>query len=308
MHYPNLFIIGAPKCGTTTLYQLLNAHPKVFVPTSKEPHHFSTEYCLTPDLSQYFENYRAWTSKEKWAVDASVWYLHSPTAIPNILRVRPDARFIIMLRRPIEMIPSMHQQQVFNGNELENDLSSALSLNDERLKGKGSSVFKGFPPEQLAYFQSCALGRQMRRLLSRVDENQVHIILQEDLGKTPNQVLKKVYDFLDLNPIFPTNFKKANEGRARLYPALDRITKSLGSWKTKAGIKFRFGILSWLRSVNQKKQVRPPLTEEQCNEIHKRMAADVYLLSRCINRDLSHWQDSQRSYDKKKSQDSKGTL
>ncbi|MEP1201239.1 sulfotransferase family protein [Tateyamaria sp.] len=308
MHYPNLFVIGAPKCGTSALYKWLNAHHEIFVPRSKEPHHFSTEYCLTPRLSQYLEHYRDWTSKEKWALDASVWYLHSPTAIPKILEVRPDARFIVMLRKPTQMIPSMHQQQVLNGNEFEHDLSSALLLNDERLVGKSSAVFKGYPPEQLAYFQSCALGRQMKRLLSWVDESQVHIILHEELEKDPSQVLNQVYGFLDLNPILPTTFERVNEGRVRRYPTLDRITKSLGSWKIRAGITFRFGILSWLRSVNQKKQIRPPLTEEQYNEIHKRMTPDVYMLSRCINRDLSHWLSPQRRYGGKIPHDSKDIL
>ena len=43
---PNLFIIGAPKCGTTALASWLSIHPEIFAPATKEPHHFSAEYEL----------------------------------------------------------------------------------------------------------------------------------------------------------------------------------------------------------------------------------------------------------------------
>ena len=150
---PNLFILGAPKCGTTALASWLGEHHLVYMPNTKEPHHYSSEYCLTPDRSAYEAIYRNW-SDELWGIDASVWQLYSPNAIPNILRERDDARFIVMLRSPMQMIPSMHSQQVFNGNELEPDIGKALALNEARIEGKKAKVLSGYPSDHLAYYHS----------------------------------------------------------------------------------------------------------------------------------------------------------
>lgn len=125
---PNLFILGAPKCGTTALAKWLGHHSEIHAPAEKEPHHFSTEYCLTSDRAKYENLFKGSPPNARWAFDASVWQLFSPSAVPNILRVRPDAHFIVMVRNPLQMIPSMHRQQVFNGNELEPALEKALAL------------------------------------------------------------------------------------------------------------------------------------------------------------------------------------
>ncbi|HAB36846.1 MAG TPA: hypothetical protein DCE52_02385 [Rhodobacteraceae bacterium] len=289
---PNLFIIGAPKCGTTALASWLSIHPEIFAPATKEPHHFSAEYCLTSLSLDYKKLYQNWSCNEKWAIDASVWYLHSPTAVPNILAAQPDARFIVLLRSPLQMIPSMHQQQVLNGNELENDLVKALSLSDKRIEGEGLAVSDGYPPEHLAYFRSCALGWQIERLLRLVDTDRVHFILHEELERSPEHILRNVYKFLKLTPKMPKAFERINEGSARRYPWLDRIAKSLGDLKHRSGINFRLGILSWLRRVNRVKRKRNPLDKKQVNEIARRLSSDVSLLGICIKRDLSCWLDN----------------
>lgn len=285
---PNLFIVGAPKCGTTALAQWLGEHKNVYMPKIKEPHYFSSEYCLTPNTIQYAEIYQSW-SQEAWAIDASVWHLYSPYAVSNILRVRKDARFIVMLRNPIQMIPSMHSQQIFNGNELESDLSKALALNDIRIQGKEARVRPGYPSDHLAYYHSCALGWQIERFMALVDESQRHVILYDDFAASPERELKGVYDFIGLEPVMPTSFSRVNAAKIRRFPKLDHIVKSLGHWKHRQGIQFGVGFLSWLRKVNRLEKMVDPLGEEIIHEIKFRLEEDVRRLEQCLGRDLSHW-------------------
>lgn len=289
MIYPNLFILGAPKCGTTAMVQWLSAHPDVFVPQVKEPHFFTTEYQLTKDPVSYLDLYSAWADTEKWALDASVWSLFSPNAIREIRKVRPDSKFVVMLRNPLDMIPSMHRHQIYNGNELELDLPAALELNAQRKSGQGISVLQGYPADYLAYYHSCALGRQVQTLLSHISRDDVHFILHDDLKQAPAEVMRKLLDFLDIAEVFPGSYDRVNVATIRVFPALDRAAKSVGQWKQERGIKMRFGFLSWLRRVNKAEKAIPKMPADLRRTIAQAMHADVNLLGSCIDRDLSYW-------------------
>lgn len=288
---PNLYILGSPKCGTTALAKWLGGHSMIHAPKVKEPHHFSSEYCLTPDRNAYLANYRDWCN-ELWAIDASVWQLYSPNAVPNILRERDDARFILMLRNPMQMIPSMHSQQVFNGNELEMHLGKALAMNDLRIEGKGARVISGYPPDHLAYYHSCALGWQVERFMNRVDKSQYHIILYDDFAASPEAVLRGVFEFIGLEPVMPSSFSRVNAAKIRRFQRFDQIVKWLGHLKSRQGIEFRMGFLSWLRKINRVEKLANPLSDELSGSIRLKMADDVGLLSECLGRDLSHWLSS----------------
>jgi hypothetical protein len=109
---PNFFIIGASKCGTTSLCRWLSEHPNVFICPEKEPHFFNTDDVQrgTSTLGKY-EALFAGVKKEHTAIgEASVWYLSSSAAVPNILAYQPDTKFIVMVRSPLQMAPALHAQ------------------------------------------------------------------------------------------------------------------------------------------------------------------------------------------------------
>ena len=128
---PNLFIIGAPKCGTTAKAHYLSEHPDVFMCPEKEPHYFNTDLNYkrgkSDDLEEYL-NLFSGATEEKIVGEASVWYLYSKEAVRNILEFNPNAKFIIMVRNPIKMAPSLHQQLFYNGRETEKDFNKAWCL------------------------------------------------------------------------------------------------------------------------------------------------------------------------------------
>src|SRR2546429_216975 len=111
---PTFFIVGAPRCGTSSLASYLDAHPRIFMSKPKEPHHFGRDleirvrpYASRESYLRLFEGVDA-----DHAGDASVLYLYSSTAPDEILALNPDARIIIMLRDPLEMIPSLHTRNL----------------------------------------------------------------------------------------------------------------------------------------------------------------------------------------------------
>src|SRR5271154_5759385 len=107
---PNFFIIGGPKCGTTSLVSWLGQHPDIFIPREKELNFFnSDDYRIITSLDDYEDCFAM--AKDKLAIgEATVWYLYSDEAVPNILQYQPDARFIVMFRNPMEMAPALHME------------------------------------------------------------------------------------------------------------------------------------------------------------------------------------------------------
>ncbi len=113
---PNLFLVGAPKCGTTSLYYALKEHAHVFVPKIKEPNYFTakllnskTNYYKSSLKIEYEANYLKIYNESKneiYRLDASVSYFSRPMIAENIKRFSENAKVIIMVRNPIERLIS----------------------------------------------------------------------------------------------------------------------------------------------------------------------------------------------------------
>jgi len=290
MRKPNLFILGAPKCGTTAVAKWLSEHPDVFVSSAKEPHYFCEEYRLTSSIDEYEALFSDAPQTARWLCEASVWYLFSDTALPNILRYSPDARFVVMLRRPVELIPSMHEQQRFNGNELVENLSEALRLNEVRESSVPAGVRKDYKGIQhLAYYRSCALGWQVKRLLSQVDRNRVHFVLLEELSRDSEETYRSLLNFLDIAVELPSSFRKVNPAKERISFLVDALVLKLAKLKEFLGMKRRFRLLSSLRRRNVRYRDRQPLEPQLRSEIVERLSSDTLILEKSLGHDLSEW-------------------
>ena len=133
---PNFFVVGGPKCGTTAMVEYLRTHPDVFISEPKEPNFFADDM---PEM-KFVDNYKDYlnlfnkATTEKIVGDASIFYMFSEDAIKNIYQLYPDAKLLIMIRNPIEMVPSFHQQILFTLDEDNINLLDALELEPERVK------------------------------------------------------------------------------------------------------------------------------------------------------------------------------
>lgn len=291
MKRPNLFILGAPKCGTTALATWLSGHPEVFVSPVKEPHYFCEDHRLTPTLEAY-EGFFAEADprRHRWVCEASVWYLFSDTAVPNILDYSPDARFIVMVRNPLDMAPSMHEQHRFNGDELVPGFAEALALNDTRAQGNPAGVRPDYPePAHLAYFRSCALGWQLQRLCERVPRERLHVIVYDDLADDAQGAYTGVLAFLGLPAMPLADVRKINSAKRRKSFLLDAWVLKLARMKQRLGISARFGLLAGVRRWNIRPHRRAPLPRKLLRMMSARYAPDVRTLGRLLGRDLKSW-------------------
>ena len=123
MRKPNFFIVGAPKTGTTSFYAYLDGHPDVFMSPVKEPNFFSPDVMGTHRQSRWkypeetdgyltlYENAR----DEKRVGEASTSYLVSHAAPQAVHDFAPDALIIAMVRHPVDLMYSLHNERVLTG-------------------------------------------------------------------------------------------------------------------------------------------------------------------------------------------------
>ena len=110
------FIVGAPRCGTTSLTTYLGGHPQVYLSRPKEPHFFAMRDLRGHSLdelrrivrSDYLDRFFPDWQGSSVLAEGSVSYIYAPERLEPVLHLWPKAKFIICLRSPLEMVPSLH--------------------------------------------------------------------------------------------------------------------------------------------------------------------------------------------------------
>lgn len=141
--WPNLFLVGAAKAGTTSVYDELARHPAIYMSPMKEPHFFSriqpspARAAFFPHVSDQ-DDYLALfdgAAGERLIGEASTSYLWDTEAAERIRRVAPEASILIMLRDPVERAHSQYWNDVREGIETR---SFPEALTEERRSGPGA--------------------------------------------------------------------------------------------------------------------------------------------------------------------------
>jgi len=300
MKKPNFFIVGAPKCGTTALSEYLRAHPNIFFSQPKEPHFFATD----------FPNHRAVSTLEKYMTlfhevqpnhlrvgEGSVWYLYSRDAVRNIYAYNPNARLIVMIRNPIDLVHSLHSQTLISIDEDEKDFEKAWNLQELRKSGKRIPR-RCRTPALLQYRDIGKLGAQMERLLEVFPKEQVKVILFDDFVADTKCIYEDVLSFLHIPSDKREYFPQTNKNRQHRIRWLGQFTqcppegllRAYGYFKDRVGIKNSGHLLMQiLRKTNSVSRVREPLRTEFRRTLTKDFEQDIRILERIIDRDLSYW-------------------
>jgi hypothetical protein len=305
---PNFFIVGAPKCGTTSLWSYLKGHPEIYMPPLKEIYFFDTDLWekrrerpwaqlnqgRAPSLEQYLSCFAA-AGEQKRIGEATPSYLRSLHAPHEIKAFSPAAQIIIMLRNPVDMMYALHSQvlrasftwnrSAGQGVELPPiaDFEAELEADSRRADGqvRGYRNFANFPEQVQRYFD--LFGRE-----------NVHTIIYDDLKENSAEVGRETLRFLGVRPDLAAEFPKANRNEqvrnVRFQRMLVRQPRALRAMS-------RALIPQWLRSriqggllsSNLVVRPRPPMKPELRRRLQKEFEPKVEQLSTLLGRDLSGW-------------------
>jgi len=200
--WPNLFIVGAPRAGTTSIFQYLKEIPQIFTPHKKEPNFFNSYTVrdkgttfLKPirDKDSYLKLFENATDK-MYLCEATTHYLFDPVCPKLIHNVSPNSKIIITLRDPVEREYS-HYKLVFRRTRLENiDYDdSFLQEIKKQMKEKNNSWEPGLRLENGLYTQN------IKRYIEIFGKENVKIIIFENWIKDTKTMMKEILQFLKIN-------------------------------------------------------------------------------------------------------------
>lgn len=309
-----VFIVGAPRCGTSSLWRLFRQHPDVRFSSVKEPHFFSRfdfagighEELSALVEQNYIERFYGSERDDRLLMEASPTYLYAPERMRPVLELWPDAKFIIALRDPLSMIPSLHSRLLMTGDETVSDLSRAWDLIPERREGRSiprSCIDARF----LRYDEAARFATHLRNFRAAVGEQRCHVVLLDDLSSDPVRCYEEACSFLGLSPWRDTEFKidRANRScRVKwLQRLLNRPPKAVQTMLASSQFLQREGLAKkqgrLLQSIaslrkrilrwNEYPTVRKPLDGLVTSRIVSHYRGEIEELSHMLGRDLSHW-------------------
>ncbi|MET4729947.1 hypothetical protein ABIE09_003761 [Lysobacter enzymogenes] len=207
---PNLFVVGAPRCGTTSLFAALKQHPDVYASVLKEPHFHAPDLPAQPhtvsDPDDYARLFAA-AGEQRIRAEASVWYLYSHEAPVRIAQAHPDARIVVLLRNPAEMAISLYELYLRTGNEADIDPESAL------LRTRQTRFDTSYFPFGLHYLHLLDFATPLARWRERFPGERLRVVLFDEFYRAPEAGFRALSDWLGIDPHAPISFdaKRARE-------------------------------------------------------------------------------------------------
>lgn len=274
------------------MFDYLRQHPDVFMSPVKEPGYFGKDLGIPESVETEAEYLKLFAGArgQKCIGEGSTWYLCSNDAAREIQEFNPDAKILIMLRNPVDMIHSLHSYLIWMGWETIEDFSEALDAENDRRAGR-RIPYPLYPVKPLLYREMVKYNEQVGHYLETFDVEQVKVIIFDDFKRDAALAFRETCEFVGIDPNFQPVIEKVNENRSvrnpRLHqllmrpdPRLKRLIRGLmpQSMRARAGEK--------LILMNSQTASRQTLPDEIRCRLQEEFTPDVEALSELLNRDL----------------------
>lgn len=282
---PNLYIPGAAKSATSYLFSALGKSPDIFTPAIKEMHYMASEFIQFPldikdpfksyeqyiifDFDKYIDHYRD-AIDFKYTLDCSPTYLFYPDSAKKIKSLSPNAKIIISLRNPVDRAFSQYKMNVRINFE---SLSFEEALENE-IHGIRLNFFRATAYKAMGLYYN-----QLKSYYDAFGRENIKIILFEDIGSKPNEVILGICEFLNIefSPEMVDNGKRNYTGFPR-NSLINKIVYSKGLRKIVKAIIRNSGsrekltdiyIRSNNKNISMSNQTRKMLVEYYADDIDK---------------------------------------
>jgi len=193
--WPNFFIVGAPRAGTTSLYFYLKQVPEIYMSEVKEPNYFSV--CSVPknhymkpirDKNEYLSLFKK-AKDRKIVGEGTTLYLSDPEASKLIHQIIPHARIIIMLRDPVERIFSQYLLEIRTGG-LKLSFHEELQIELKHRRDRSKPILG---------LKFGLYSESVKRYLDIFGREQVKTLIFEEFTQNTKGTVKEILKFLGLN-------------------------------------------------------------------------------------------------------------
>lgn len=273
---PTFVIIGAMKCGTTSLHYYLGMHPEIGMSAEKELAYFVTEW--------------NWKRGERWyrrqfdpakAIrgEASPQYACYPSndGVPERMHgLLPDARLIYLVRDPVQRIVSHYCHDVARGFEDRPFTEAVLGDNGKYL-------------DRTRYYF------QIEQYLPYYDREDILVVDQQDLREDRRETLRRVFDFVGADPeVWDPRFnleRHRTKRKRRRTPGGERLARTLPmkALRTLVPIRYRWPIEDLVYYPFSRPMERPEVDPELRAALRDRLGDDLARWRAWTGRDFAHW-------------------
>lgn len=301
-NFPNLFIPGAAKSGTSSLHDLLNQHPKISMSSTKEPFHLVHDD-FDMNIELFNSNYKELFKKNTTAIyrgDSSTAYMLFPNFIERVkTHLKFKKKFIFILRNPVDRIYSSYWYIKGLGSESLNfreailkDIDIEPKMNTRLPEGK----FKH-------YFQYGLYGKWLKGFYDNFDSKNIKIILFEDLTENPLQTANECFKFLGLSELDTVKPVESNKTNILKHAYIHKYMLRVTNGKVKTLKPFHKLIPRQLKNYIKKNSSEfiikntksnksyPKLSQEDRQWVANLYREDVALLKKNTTIDYSKWTD-----------------
>jgi len=287
--YPDFFVVGHPKCGTTALYDMLSQHPQLFMSPVKEPRFFvSDDELRFPALRQrtrekYLQLFAGAAPGQRTG-EASPQYLASQFAAGAIAAANPSARIVAILREPASFIRSLHHHYVRRGIDRADDLGVAFAA------GPSHPLWRHY--EQRVHYVE-----QLERYRAVFPPDQVLVLIYDDYRSSNVDTVRRVFRFLHVDEEYEVAPRDLNAGAGvrsrvaavvwqRLMLGQGRASASLGR-AARAAVphRGRDAVRAFYRRANL--TAPPPIDDALMARLRMQFAPEVRKISEYLGRDLT---------------------
>ncbi len=307
LKFPDFFVVGAPRCGTTSLCRYLSRNPRICFSRPKEPHYFSRlDHMPTADelqrdyLDRSFDHHN---ERHRSTGEGSVSYLYLPGVIERIKLINPEAQFIVLVRSPLSMLPSYHLRMRFLLQEDQVNFADAWNLEESRKRGENLPKHC-LDARLLQYSDVARFGVQVQQLFQVAGRDRSHVIVFDDLKADPLKTYRGVLDFLGVEYDGQTDFEQRYASHMYRFQWLQQLlfgTATSGS-KTVDTLQRRSrkynedgtrrpSLIKRVTRLNKVPMRPDPLSGQMADTIRATLKGDVALLSSLLERDLGFWLD-----------------
>lgn len=301
MTMPNFLIIGASKCGTTSMYHYLDQHPSIYMSPLKETNFFSFEgeepafsarsdealnalqYKIITDIESYralFDGVRGETA----VGEASPGYIFYPRAPERIHHYLPGVRLIAILRDQAERAYSKFWFCRRDGHELETDFLRAFHDEENRIRKNWHPIWQ--------YKTRCLYYPGLKRYFDTFDREQIRVYLYEDFKADTIGVMGDIFRFIGVGDSFvpDTSIIHHKSGEPRIkavhnFLARPSALKSAIKPLIPDGIRRRAACAVMNKNISAK----PALSKEARREVVDFFREDIEKVQELIGHDLSAW-------------------
>jgi hypothetical protein len=274
-----MFICGAPRAGTTTLYRALRQHPEVCMSQRKETGVFLENY--DKGLEWLTANYLSHYDGEPVVGEATTGHMQHPPSARRMGETVPGAKLVFILRDPVERLHSHYRFHRQSGRLGRDDDFSEL-IRDE------SSEWRRIQDDNGRYH------KHLTRFATHFDRSQIKIFFLEDLKSDALATARKLYAFAGVDPSFAPDLSRShNEGGMPRHEGLYRALQAC--WQP---IRKRVGIELLDATQPVRDRVRDWMTEassrSEMSAADRSYLKEVYRepnqrLAEWLDVDLSHW-------------------